>query len=373
MSEFSFHGESPEYVKISFAAAITLGFIHGKFFREAKLYCLNLLLTYNDGCIGKCAYCGLSKSRSINGSWIDQSFIRVDWPIVSLNEFIKRMSDEKCSHIERVCVSMITNRKAVKDTLTIVKRLKEKTDAISSLIAPTIINEEWLCKLKDAGADKVGIAIDAATPSLFDKLRGKGVKGPHKWSWYWKIVEEALKIFGENNVGVHLIVGLGETEEEMVMAIQKAYDIGALTHLFSFFPEQGSLLESLPQPSIGKYRRIQLARYLINKRISAYNKMSFDEKRRIIDFGVSKEDYIKIIESGLPFMTSGCAGKNMENACNRPFSDCTPYQAYIGELRNFPFKPNNGDISIIKKQIEDYSDTPVKEWINKGETLANAF
>jgi len=27
--------------------------------------------------------------------------------------------------------------------------------------------------------------------------------------------------------------------------------------------------------------------------------------------------------------------KEMENACNRPFSDSTPYQAYTGNLRNF--------------------------------------
>jgi len=53
-------GESPDYVRISLAAAITLGFYPGRFFRDAKLYTLNLLLTYNDGCLGKCAYCGLS-------------------------------------------------------------------------------------------------------------------------------------------------------------------------------------------------------------------------------------------------------------------------------------------------------------------------
>nr|MDO8043728.1 hypothetical protein [Candidatus Baldrarchaeota archaeon] len=81
-------------------------------------------------------------------------------------------------------------------------------------------------------------------------------------------------------MGVHFIVGLGEAEEEMVKAIQKAYDMGALTHLFSFFPEEGSLLENHSQPSIGTYRRIQLARYLINKGISKYENMRFDEKEK---------------------------------------------------------------------------------------------
>jgi len=63
----------------------------------------------------------------------------------------------------------------------------------------------------------------------------------------------------------------------------------------------------------------------------------------------------------------------MENACNRPFSDCTPYQAYIGEMRNFPFKPSEEDIFIIKKQIKDCSDAPIKVWINKSEDSADVF
>ncbi|KKL25466.1 hypothetical protein LCGC14_2404990, partial [marine sediment metagenome] len=34
--------ESPEYVKLSLAAAMTLGFREGRFYRNAKLHCLNL-------------------------------------------------------------------------------------------------------------------------------------------------------------------------------------------------------------------------------------------------------------------------------------------------------------------------------------------
>lgn len=362
-------GESPEYVRISLAAAITLGIHPGAFYRNAKLYCLNLLLTYNDGCMGRCAYCGLSRSRRAEAPWAEHSFIRVDWPVVKLSEVLERMDDEKCAHLERACVSMVTHRKAREDTLTVVKAVREKIDEVSGLITPTIVNKEWLYKLYEAGADKVGVAIDAATPELFEKLRGKGVKGPHKWEKYWKVVEESIEVFGKYNVGVHLIVGLGETEEDMVKTIQKAYDLGALTHLFSFFPEEGSQMENHPQPPIGAYRRVQLARYLINKGIARCEDMEFDSKGRIVDFGVRDEVLREIIESGKPFMTSGCSSKYRENACNRPYSNCTPFQAYIGELRNYPFQPEKRDIEIIKKQLRDYSETPVKVWIKGLEWL----
>jgi len=356
--------ESPEYVRVSLAAAITLGFVPGRFFRGAKLYCLNLLLTYNKGCSGRCAYCGLQRARQTDKPWQEQSFIRVDWPIVSLDELIQRMGSESCSHVGRVCVSMITRGRAREDTIEIVRRLRENTDSISGLITPTIIDKGWLFELKKAGADKVGVAIDAATPGLFEKLRGRGVGGPHQWEQYWKTVAEGVEVFGRFEVGVHLIVGLGETEKEIIGIIQKAYNIGALTHLFSFFPEEGSLMQDYPQPPIGKYRRVQLARYLINKGMSTVKNMTFDREGRVVDFGVDNAVCDRVINCGLPFMTSGCASKKMENACNRPFSNCTPYQAYVGEMRNYPFIPVEEDIEIIRKQLWDYSNLPTRVWVD---------
>ena len=54
---------SPDYLQMSLAAAMTLGLKEGLFYRNARLYCLNLLLTYPQGCHANCAYCGLQKSR----------------------------------------------------------------------------------------------------------------------------------------------------------------------------------------------------------------------------------------------------------------------------------------------------------------------
>jgi len=280
-----------------------------------------------------------------------------------MDEIVNRMDSELCSHVERVCVSMVTHRNAPRDTLTIIGRLHDRTDAISALIAPTIVDRNWLLEAKEAGADKIGIAIDAATPELFHQLRGRGVSGPHRWERYWKTVEETVQVFGKHNVGIHLIVGLGETEEEIIETIQRAFDIGALSHLFSFFPEIGSLMHQHKQPPIGSYRRVQLARYLINKGMTSADRMKFNEDGKLVDLGADKNVLDNAIDSGLPFMTSGCSTRNMENACDRPFSDSTPFQAYVGELRNFPFTPDKNDVRIIRRQLRDYSDTPSRVWI----------
>jgi biotin synthase len=150
--------------------------------------------------------------------------------------------------------------------------------------------------MKKKGADRVGIAIDAATPELFDRLRGKGVAGPHRWDHYWDVVRMAVEVFGRFYVGIHLIVGLGETEKEMVEAIQKGQDLGAYTPLFSFFPENGSPMENHAPPPIGQYRRIQLAVGSLMS-LGPMDQMGFDEKGKLVDFGV---DIKPLLQSGSP-------------------------------------------------------------------------
>jgi biotin synthase len=57
------HMKSPEYVQLSNAAAITLGIMGGRMHRTSCTRCLNLLLTYPEGCRANCAYCGLARHR----------------------------------------------------------------------------------------------------------------------------------------------------------------------------------------------------------------------------------------------------------------------------------------------------------------------
>src|SRR3972149_2751930 len=82
--------ESPEYVRISLAAAIVLGVQPGRFYRDVRLTCINLLLAYNDGCHANCAYCGLARGRP--GGYDEKSFIRVAWPMLSTEDLIERMA-----------------------------------------------------------------------------------------------------------------------------------------------------------------------------------------------------------------------------------------------------------------------------------------
>jgi biotin synthase len=337
--------ESPEFLRMSLAAAMTLGLKSGIFYRKARLHCINLLLTYEEGCAARCAYCGLSHKRS--GAYREKSFIRVTWPTYALGDIIQRIKHRE-KRVKRICISQVTNKRSVTDTEKICRQLRTSFDIpVSVLVSPTIVNREELIDLKKAGADKLGVAIDLATPELFDKYRGKGVRGPHKWDTYLERLDQAIEIFGHRNAGSHFVAGMGETEEEMMLAIQKVQDMGGWTHLFSFFPEAESQMKNHPMPDMDHYRRIQLGRYLIDEGISRAERFAFDHAGCIHNFGIPVNHLDVIVDSGEPFRTSGCEGYDGQVACNRPYANSRPGP----DIRNYPFPPASEDIARIRTQL----------------------
>ncbi len=340
---------SPGQVRLSLAAAMTLGLKPGSFHRGARLGCINLLLTYDGGCRANCAFCGLAREKHEPpaGGPKREKFIRVSWPAYDLAEVIARCAAAP-AWVRRVCVSMITHPRALEDTLEICRQVRAGTGLpVSLLIAPTVLKEADLEEMARAGADRIGVAIDAATPELFDRLRGKGVAGPHKWEHYWSIYERAIAVFGRDRVGVHLIHGLGETEQELVQAMGRARDLGGSTHLFCFFPEALSALNQRPQPPAAGYRRVQLARWLIDHDLARAAEMAFDEQGRVTGFGAAPQVVEDAVASGRPFMTSGCPGADGEVACNRPYGNEKPGP----DLRNYPFLPQAEDLLLLRRQL----------------------
>jgi biotin synthase-related radical SAM superfamily protein len=342
---------SPEYVQMSTAAAITLGLVPGRMYRTDCTHCLNLLVTYPEGCRANCSYCGLARHREEARDYADRNFIRVDWPTVRYDEIIERVkTGEDKSRFQRMCISMITHPESDGDTLRLLEKwVKELPHVpVSILSNPTSMEREDLVRLKQAGADIFTVALDAVTPAIFERTRGKAVDSPHRWEKYWQAIGWAAEIFGPERFGAHLICGMGETEQEMLEVVQRIRDMGGHNHMFAFFPERGSLMEDWPACDRAQWRRVQLARFLIDYAGGHVHRMGFDAVGRIVDFGTEAAELDAIIASGKPFRTSGCPGKESEDisACNRPYGDSTP-----GDILSFPFAPEPPDIAVIKRQM----------------------
>ena len=347
------HMRSPEYVQMSTAAALTLGIMSGKMYRCGCTRCLNLLLTYPEGCRANCAYCGLARHREAERDYADRNFIRVDWPAVPLDMTIDIVArDGAKSSFHRMCISMITHPRSDEDTVTVLRkwtaRIDPQTIPVSILSNPTTMTREDVKRLHESGADIFTVALDAATPEIFDRTRGKGVQSPHSWRKYWEILMDAREIFGPQKFGAHIIVGMGETEHDVLALVQQLVDLGGHSHMFCFFPEKGSLMDHLPATPRDQWRRVQLARYLIDYRGVRVENMTFDSAGRVVGYGVPQAELDDVIGAGIAFRTSGCPGKFADDvsACDRPYGDSPP-----SDIASYPFQPEKRDLRSIRRQL----------------------
>ena len=343
---------SPEYVQMSTAAAITLGLVPGKMHRTSCTHCLNLLVTYREGCRANCAYCGLARHREEARDYADRNFIRVDWPTARYDEVIERVkAGGDRGQFQRMCISMITHPNSDADTRVLLKKWVEAVPhvPVSILSNPTTMEKADLVELKALGADIFTVALDAVTPEIFERTRGKTVDSPHRYEKYWQAIEWAAAVFGPEKFGAHLICGMGETEREILEVCQRIKDMGGHNHMFAFFPERGSLMEDWPACDRGQWRRVQLARFIIDYAGGHLAQMGFDDAGRVADFGLPESELAELINSGKPFQTSGCPGKDDEeiSACNRPYGDSSPTDIY-----SFPFALAKRDVAGVKRQMD---------------------
>ncbi|HTY75710.1 MAG TPA: radical SAM protein [Candidatus Nanoarchaeia archaeon] len=326
----------PEQIRVSVGTAIVMGLLEGKLDAEPTTA---YLMTYKDSkCSANCGFCPQAKSSKSKAELLS----RVSWPSFSTLRVIEAIVNAvQAGKIKRVCIQTLNYPIAIHDICGFVQELKQSTRVpVSASCQP--LNSQNMWNLAQAGVDRIGIALDAATEQLFYNIKGVGIGGPYKWEKEFTLMRTAIGVFGEGNVSTHLIVGLGETEKEAAKTIQTFVDIGILPALFAFTPVRGTALEGNPQPKLETYRRMQLARYLIVNALARFEEMIFDEAERLTDFGIGTDALINVVNSGLPFLTSGCVD------CNRPFYNEKP----SGPIYNYPRKLKPQEIEAVKCELE---------------------
>jgi len=325
---------SPQQLRVSLGTAIALGLTNGKL---KTLPTTAYLMTYRaNKCNANCGFCSQARESRSSSSMLS----RVSWPVFQTKEVLEAMNKNLSKNgIGRVCVQALNYPNVFKHLASIVTKIRSLSNVpISVSCQPSKTGD--LRQLADAGVERVGIPLDAATESIFDRIKGRQAGGPYCWKNQFHMLKEALHIFGEGNVTTHLIVGLGETEREMVKIIQECVDMGVLPALFAFTPVRGTKMQDAKPPPVGEYRRIQIARFLVLSKASRFESMHFAEGH-ITDFGVSENLLRRTVSDGEAFRTSGCPD------CNRPYYNERP----TGPLYNYPRKPRAEEISEIEEQI----------------------
>jgi len=336
---------SPGYVRVSVAAAIALGLKPGLTYRGAACGCVNLLLNYPEGCFANCTYCGLARERP--GLAQANTFIRVGWPVFPTDLIAERIAEHE-RRIGRVCIAQVQDRRATRDLLDVTARIRRRSDVpISALVTATLLDEAKLLRIRDAGADIVGVGLDAASEAVFDRTRGRGARGPHSWAQHWEIVRLARKHFGPFKVNCHVIVGLGETDRELVDLVYRLRAEEIAAYLFSFNPEPGTAMADVPRAPLRRLRWIQLTKYLIETKGLPREAIELDAEGALLRVHAPRALIDACIAEGTPFMTNGCPDRDGRLACNRPFGSYRPGEAF----RDYPFQPTLDDLGSIRADL----------------------
>ena len=340
---------SPDYVRISAASAMALRMRSGRFSREFDFGGINILLNYDNGCLSDCGYCGLARTRP--GAYEEKSFIRVEWPLVNTDELIDRMAEHQAK-LTRLCISMVTHGSAYRDTLDITRKITAKLNTpLSLLIAPPVLNYEKLLEFKKAGADMIGVGLDAVSEKTFIQHRTDVPNGSLRWENYWDIINASHEIFGPWKVNIHTVVGLGETDRDLVDVFYRLFHNQIFPYLFSFNPEPDSRMGDWQQPEITRWRRIQLIKHLIEHHELPKEAIGFDDDGRIISLNTPNEKIeqtLKTLDGGVPFITDGCPNNGGEVGCTRPYGSYRPTESF----RDFPFQPELYDIGNIRNELK---------------------
>ena len=230
----------------------------------------------------------------------------------------------------------------MEDLEQLVKEFTQHLPSIPISIALPPLELDQIQHLFDLGVDRVAISLDAATPKLFDTIKGNGAKGPFRWEQHNSALQNALSVFGAGRTTTHIIIGLGETDEQAITLFQEFTDQGITIGLFPFTPISGTALAKQHRPSIKRYRRIQLAHFLIQNQLAHLDQMKFNSpQKQLVHIDLPLGTLREVIECGTAFQTSGCP------SCNRPFFTENPG----GPLYNYPRPPNETEIKEIRNQL----------------------
>jgi len=315
-----------------------------------------------DGCRGACGFCAQSRDSKRR-----DRLSRISWPDIEF-ELLCEHKDE-LSELHRICIQCLDYSGLYDDLIHAIKLFRETVGfpgRLSASINP--LPREQLRILKEKGLDNVSIPLDLPTEELhekvksgFDRLRSCGVSRsvteepigrPRSFTGALMGLQDSMEIFGRDNVTTHLIVGLGESDKEIIELMDWLTKRGITVGLFAFTPLPRTPMENREPPEMGRYRAIQLASFLMSVKGLMMDSFIFDGNGRLIGFDrekVTREILYEIssdggLFQGVCFRTSGCSG------CTRPYYNERPGQIPY----NYPRSLSSLEIEQARSVLMEY-------------------
>lgn len=107
-----------------------------------------------------------------------------------------------------------------------IKEIRKDYPTISIGVEPVVESREHISALYSAGADEIKINVQAATKELFDMICGY-----MDYDKILSLLQDAVDIFGREKVTSNVIYGMGESDDDVVGAVERLADLGVVANL----------------------------------------------------------------------------------------------------------------------------------------------
>ncbi|MHB1317314.1 MAG: radical SAM protein [Anaerolineae bacterium] len=268
-----------------------------------------------DRCANNCAFCTQARDSQAAADMLS----RVTWPSVSPDAAVSAIATAaERGDIRRVCFQVTGGPDGHAAARVAAARVAgaSKVPICISIAASSL---EQIDALLEAGAERVTLALDAATPALYSRIKVRS------WDDAWLLLARAAGAF-PGRIGTHLIAGLGETEQQFLYTAAALLRLGISIALFAFTPVRGTRMGNQVPPPLVSYRRIQAGLWLLTQGLTQIEALRFDVGGSLRDMGMTGAALATLLDSGDAFRTSGCPD------CNRPYYNERPGQS----LYNYP-------------------------------------
>lgn len=207
-------------------------------------------LLVGNRCVMNCTFCAQARESTARADALS----RVIWPSYPAHEVLTALTH---APVKRVCLQVPVTRGYLEQTVALVQHIRESTPVpICTAIYARDLHRMQM--LLDAGVERVTLALDAACQRVYQIVRGGD------WTRRLALLREAAQTH-PGRIGTHLIVGLGETEAEMLATLQQMVDWGVTVGLFAFTPLAGTAMTGREPPPLASYRRVQAAYNLLQR------------------------------------------------------------------------------------------------------------
>ncbi|MFX1375345.1 MAG: radical SAM protein [Promethearchaeota archaeon] len=176
------------------------------------------------GCGEACSFCGIEISLKNNGTIEEKNAQQISEVLTAAKK------ERRCTHMTLTSGTDETLDKGANRYIELLKGVKKNHPNIPLHVQIEALDDlEYINKLKEAGADTIGIHIEV----LDEKLRRDITPG--KFHLSYKLFEtnwkHSIEVFGKNQVSSYVLTGFGEEKTKFMNNVEKIISVGVIPYI----------------------------------------------------------------------------------------------------------------------------------------------